>query len=126
MLTRLRTNGVFNRQCAYMWGWPEGWPDLSKPPGNFYFPGYGVCLHGFDGENTCNGDSGGPVEWSDVYDKYRSYLIAIHASVGDKECGEMWRTRPSMHSLIIDSYKWFIDKGGEDVKECLRPLGWNE
>ena len=121
-------NTCIYRQCAILWGWPEGWPDLSKPPGpgNFYYPGYGMCLHGFDDENTCFGDSGGPVEWSDVYDKYRSYLIAIHASVGDKECGEMWKTRPSMHSLITDSYKWFIDKGGEDVKECLRPLGWNE
>ena len=66
---------------------------------------------------ACQGDSGGAAIWEDE-EEHRSFVIGINDS-GGEVCGEKPIIPDTFQSIPGKISKWIVEKGGDDVKECL-------
>ena len=67
-----------------------------------------MCVGGVIGEDSCGGDSGGPLMKVDVVDQSgpKYFLIGV-VSFGAKRCGAS--TMPGVYTRIADYMDWIMD-----------------
>ncbi|XP_065082403.1 CLIP domain-containing serine protease B4-like [Ochlerotatus camptorhynchus] len=64
-----------------------------------------ICAGGKDGQDTCNGDSGGPL-MKEVSEQGRHYVIGV-VSFGPKKCGEQL---PGVYTKVEHYHQWIVQK----------------
>ena len=66
-----------------------------------------MCVGGKTGQDSCGGDSGGPLMKVEALDgPPRYYLIGV-VSFGAKHCGES--ATPAVYTKISDYLSWILD-----------------
>ena len=67
-----------------------------------------ICVGGTPGEDSCGGDSGGPLMKVDVDEQFgpRYYLIGV-VSFGAKRCGS--NSMPGVYTRVSDYMDWVLD-----------------
>lgn len=65
-----------------------------------------MCVGGKLGQDSCGGDSGGPLMKVDVVDQPRYYFIGL-VSFGAKQCGSS--TNPAVYTRIAAYLDWILD-----------------
>lgn len=66
-----------------------------------------MCVGGIIGEDSCGGDSGGPLMKVEAVDGPPKYYFLGVVSFGAKHCGES--STPAVYSRIAEYLRWILD-----------------